>query len=43
MNGVEPHAWLKATLEAIAIRHPRADIDALLPWNFGKAAVKAAD
>ena len=42
LNGVEPYAWLKATLEAIATGHPGADIDALLPWNFGKAAVKAA-
>src|SRR6056297_420389 len=42
LNGVEPYAWLKATLEAIATGHPKADIDALLPWNFGEAAVKAA-
>lgn len=42
LNGVEPYAWLKATLEAIAAGHPNADIDALLPWNFGKAAIKAA-
>jgi transposase len=42
LNGVEPYAWLKATLEAIAVGHPRSDIDALLPWNFGKTAIKAA-
>ncbi|GAA0307185.1 IS66 family transposase [Rhodovulum tesquicola] len=42
LNGVEPYAWLKATLEAIAAGHPNSDIDALLPWHFGKAAIKAA-
>ena len=42
LNGVEPYAWLRATLEAIAAGHPKADIDALLPWNFDKAAIKAA-
>lgn len=42
MNGVEPFAYLKATLEAIAAGHPHADIDDLLPWAFSKTAVKAA-
>jgi transposase len=42
LNGVEPYAWLKATLEAIAAGHPSSDIDALLPWHFGKAAIKVA-
>ena len=32
MNGVNPHAYLKATLEAIAGGHPASDIDQLLPW-----------
>ena len=32
MNGVEPYAYLKATLEAIAAGHP-ARIDELLPWS----------
>ncbi|MEM7710855.1 MAG: transposase domain-containing protein, partial [Pseudomonadota bacterium] len=32
MNGVEPFAYLSATLEAIARGHPTADIDALMPW-----------
>ena len=32
MNGIDPHAYLKATLEAIASGHPAADIDQLLPW-----------
>lgn len=31
LNGVEPYAWLKATLEAIAAGHPQADIDKLMP------------
>ena len=34
LNGVEPYAWLKATLEAIAAGHPNDRIDELLPWNF---------
>ena len=34
VNGVEPFAYLKATLEAIAAGHPQNRIDDLLPWNF---------
>ena len=34
MNGIDPHAYLKATLEAIAAGHPAAQIDQLLPWAF---------
>lgn len=34
INGVEPFAYLKATLEAIAAGHPKSRIDDLLPWNF---------
>ena len=34
LNGVEPYAWLKATLEAIAAGHPNSRIDDLLPWSF---------
>lgn len=34
INGVEPFAYLKATLEAIAAGHPKNRIDDLLPWNF---------
>ncbi|QEW20350.1 Transposase [Marinibacterium anthonyi] len=34
INGVEPFAYLKATLEAIAAGHPQKRIDELLPWNF---------
>ena len=34
LNRVEPYAWLKATLEAIAAGHPNSAIDNLLPWNF---------
>ena len=35
MNGVEPYAWLKSTLEKIAAGHPQSRIHELLPWNFG--------
>jgi len=34
INGVEPFAYLKAALEAIARGHPKEAIDDLLPWNF---------
>ena len=34
MNGVEPCAWLKSTLEKIAAGHPLSKIHELLPWNF---------
>ena len=34
INDVEPFAYLKATLEAIAAGHPQGRIDELLPWNF---------
>lgn len=34
INGIEPFAYLKATLAAIASDHPQSGIDDLLPWNF---------
>jgi len=34
VNGVEPFAYLKATLEEIASGYPQRRIDDLLPWNF---------
>lgn len=34
INGVEPFAYLKATLTAIANGHPQSRIDDLMPWNF---------
>ena len=33
LNGVEPFAWLTATLEAIAAGQPASRLDELLPWN----------
>jgi len=36
INDVEPFAYLKATLEAIARGHPQNRLDELLPWNFKK-------
>lgn len=32
LNGVEPYAYMKALLEAIAAGHPQSRIDELLPW-----------
>ncbi|WP_378949622.1 transposase domain-containing protein [Paracoccus sp. R86501] len=34
VNRVEPFAYVKATLEAVAAGHPQARIDDLLPRNF---------
>jgi len=34
LNAVDPHAWMTATLTAIAQGHKQSDIDALLPWNY---------
>ncbi len=34
LHNVEPYAYLKATLEAIAAGHPAARIDELMPWNY---------
>lgn len=42
LNQVEPYACRKPTLKASAAAHPNADINALLPGNFDKAAIKAA-
>ncbi len=38
LNGVEPFAYLKATLRAIASGHPADQIDELMPWAFKKAS-----
>ena len=38
INGVEPFAYLKATLTAIANSHPQSRLDDLLPWNFAKSS-----
>ncbi len=37
-HSVEPYAWLKATLEAIATGHPQSRIDELLPWSFARTS-----
>ena len=37
LNAIDPHAWLAATLTAIAQGHKHSDIDALLPWNYNGA------
>ncbi|MFH0303613.1 transposase domain-containing protein, partial [Bradyrhizobium sp. 31Argb] len=38
INSVEPYAWMKATLEAIATGHPQSRIDELLPWSFARTS-----
>lgn len=34
INGIEPFAYLKITLTALANGHPQSRLDELLPWNF---------
>jgi transposase len=36
LNDVDPSAWLTQTLERIAAGWPNKNIEALMPWNFGK-------
>ena len=38
MNRVEPYAYLKATLEAIAHGHPASKLYQHLPWAFNSAS-----
>lgn len=38
LNGIEPFAYLKATLRAIASGHPAEHIDDLMPWAFNQAS-----
>lgn len=38
INGIEPFAYLKATLTAIANGHPQSRLDDLLPWNFTQSS-----
>ncbi len=34
LNAVDPHAWLAATLSAIAGGHMQSRVENLLPWNY---------
>ena len=34
LNGVDPYAWLAATLQAIVADHKQSRINELLPWNY---------
>lgn len=38
LNGIEPFAYLTATLEALAKRHPQSRIDEPLPWSAKPAS-----
>jgi transposase len=42
LNGIEPFAYMKSTLEALATGHRNAKIDQLLPWNFTSLPAAAA-
>lgn len=34
LNNVDPYAYLRTTLEALAAGHPQSRLDELLPWSF---------
>lgn len=38
LNGIEPFAYLTATLEALAKGHPQSRIDELMPWSAKPAS-----
>jgi len=38
LNAVDPYAYLRATLNAIANKHPKSRINDLLPWAFQKTS-----
>jgi transposase len=42
LNAIDPFAYMKATLEALAAGHRNAEIDLLLPWNFQAPRTMAA-
>ena len=42
-NRVEPYAWLKAALEAIAVGHPNSRIDELPPLELGTSSLRQAE
>lgn len=42
LNGVEPFAYMKTTLEALTVGHRNAELDQLLPWNFAPRIAAAA-
>ena len=34
LNGIDPYACLRSTIEAIAAGHPQSCLDEPLPWSF---------
>ena len=38
LNAVDPYAYLRETLTAIAQKHPKSRIDDLMPWAFQKTS-----
>ena len=36
LNAIDPYAYLRETLTAIANGHPASRIDSLMPWEFQK-------
>ena len=40
LNSIDPYAYLRATIEAVANRHPKSQIDDLVPWAFVKTSTR---
>ena len=40
LNSIDPYAYLRATIEAVANRHPKSQIDDLMPWAFAKTSTR---
>jgi len=38
LNAIDPYAYLRTTLTAIANKHPKSRIDDLTPWAFQKTS-----
>ena len=38
INHIDPYAYLRGILEAIANGHPKSQIDDLMPWAYAKTS-----
>ncbi len=41
VNGIDPFAYLRTTLERIAYGHPQEELEELLPWNFKPSSIQS--
>ena len=43
LNSIDPYAYLRATIEAVANGHPKSQIDDIMPWAFAKTSTRQTD